>query len=107
MFGVVKIGEKEVEMLANGATPYRYKTVFHEDYLAKVTGKISDAEATDMMAKMGYIMAMQAEKADMTKLSLETFIEWLEQFNPNDIYAATSAISDIYAGNAESDVAPK
>lgn len=107
MFGVVKIGDHEIEMLANGATPYRYKTVFHEDYLAKVTGNISDAEATDMMAKMGYIMAMQAEKADMTKLSMDTFIEWLEQFAPNDIYAATSAISDIYAGNAGTDVSPK
>lgn len=107
MFGKVKIGDKEVEMLANGATPYRYKQIFHDDYLAKVTSGISDADATDMMAKMGYVMAMQAAKADMGSLSEDSYIEWLEQFEPNDIYAASSEISDIYAGNTKTEVDPK
>lgn len=33
MYKIVNIGTKAIPMLANGATPYRFKQVFHMDLL--------------------------------------------------------------------------
>lgn len=106
MFGTVKIGDKEVEMTGNAATPYRFKQVFHEDYLKKVTGK-EEAEPADFFAKLGFIMAMQAEKKDMSKLNEESFFRWLEAFEPSDVFSAADAIADLYAQNEETASDPK
>lgn len=106
MFGKVKIGEKEIEMLGNAATPYRYQQVFHEDYLKKVTGK-EEADPNDFFLKLGFVMAMQAEKKDMSKVGMTEFFKWLEQFEPSEAFAAASDIADLYNGNAQGDVDPK
>lgn len=107
MFGVVTIGGKDVEMLANAATPYRYQAIFHEDYLKQVTGAV-EADPNDFFTKLGFVMAMQAEKKrDMSKVSADTFYEWLSQFEPSEVFAAVSDIADLYNGNAASDVDPK
>ena len=106
MYGKVMIGDKEVEMVANAATPYRYKAIFGEDFLKKVKGQ-EEADPNDFFAKLGYVMAMQAQKKDMAKLNTETFYKWLEGYEPNDVFSACDAISEIYAGNASTDVDPK
>lgn len=106
MFGKVKIGNKEVEMVANAATPYRYQQIFGEDYLKKVTGK-EEADPTDFFAKIGFVMAMQAAKKDLSKVNRETFYKWLEDFEPADVFNATSEIADIYNGDAQGEVDPK
>lgn len=107
MFGTVKIGEKEFEMVANAATPYRYNQIFHEDYMAQVTGKV-ETDPHDFFAKIGYVMAMQAtKKTDLSKLNFETYMAWLEQFEPADVFSAVDEIADIYNGNNHTDVDPK
>ena len=106
MFGKVKIGAKEVEMLANAATPYRYQQIFHEDYIKKVTGK-EEAEPADLFTKLGFVMAMQAAKKDMSKVSIADFYTWLEGFEPSDVFMAVDEISSIYYGNEAGDVDPK
>lgn len=106
MYGKVTIGKKEVEMVANAATPYRYQQIFHEDYLKKVMGK-EETEPNDFFAKMGFVMAMQAAKKDMSKLNEESFFKWLEGFEPSDVYAAAGDIAEVYNGNLEGDVDPK
>lgn len=106
MFGKVKIGGKEVEMIGNAATPYRYQAIFHEDYLKKVTGK-EEADPNDFFAKIGFVMAMQAEKKDMSKINQDSFLAWLEQFEPGDVFEAVGEISDLYNGNSKGEVDPK
>lgn len=106
MFGKVTIGTQEIEMLGNAATPYRYQAIFHEDYLKTVTGK-ADTDPNDFFAKLGFVMAMQASKKDLSKMTAESFYKWLEQFEPGDVYSATGDIADLYNGNAESTVDPK
>lgn len=106
MYGTVTIGGKDIAMLANAATPYRYQQIFHEDFIKKVTGK-DEAEPADFFAKIGFTMAMQAAKKDMGKLSIAEFFAWLEEFEPSDVFSATDAIADIYNGNTKGDVDPK
>ena len=36
---IVKIGNKEVEVVANAASPYLYKGLFREDFLLKIQDK--------------------------------------------------------------------
>ncbi len=106
MYGKVMIGSKEVEMLANAATPYRYQIIFKEDFFKKVSGK-EETDSRDFFAKLGYTMAKQAEKGDMSKLNTDTFLMWLEAFEPADVFAATSDIADIYNGMKVTSVDPK
>lgn len=105
MYGKVKIGDKEIEMISNGATPYRFKQVFKRDLLKffsdAVAGKVEDGEAADVASKLGYVMAMQCEKADLSKLSEDTFIEWMEGFEANDVVLAAEDIIGLYSGNME------
>ena len=106
MFGTVKIGNKDVDMLANAATPYRYQMIFKEDFFGRVTGKV-EVESRDFFAKIGYVMAMQAVKADMNKLNVDTFLVWLEGFEPADVFSAAGDIADIYNGTREGSSSPK
>lgn len=103
MYGKVMIGNTEVEMISNGATPYRFKQVFRRDLLKffsdAVAGKVEDGEAADVASKLGYIMAMQSAKADLSKLNEDTFIEWMESFEANDVVLAAEDIIGLYSGN--------
>lgn len=108
MYGVVKIGDVDVEMVSNGATPYRFKQIFREDYFRIATKKNRDAsENVDTMIKVGFVMAMQAKKADMAKLNEESFYQWLEQFGTFDVISVVPDITDIMNGNEETKADPK
>ena len=108
MYRVIKIGNKDVEMVANGATPYRYKQIFHKDYFRYTTSNNRDgADDMDMMAHMAYVMAMQAAKADMSKLNEETFIEWMGEFDVMDVVNAAAEIMVMINGNAAGTSTPK
>lgn len=108
MFGRVQIGDKGVDMVANAASPYRFKQIFREDFLKRATAIGTDElQSVDLFVKMGFVMAKQAEKADFTKLNEESFFAWLEEFEPQDVQLAAGAIADVYAGNTETDASPK
>lgn len=108
MFRVIKIGEKEVEMVANAATTYRYKQIFRRDYYREINAKERDTfDNIDIFTRMGFVMAKQAEKADMAKLSEEDFFEWLEQFDPLAVSMAVDQISLLANGSKEGTVDPK
>lgn len=108
MFKVVRIGDKDVEMLANAASPYRFKQIFREDFLKRaIETNGNEAESVDLFVKMGFIMAKQAEKADFAKLNEDSFFIWLEDFEPSDVQMAAGEIANIYAGNAETKSTPK
>ena len=108
MFGIVQIGGKDIEMVANAASPYRFKQIFREDFLKRaIETNGNDAESVDLFVKMGFIMAKQAEKADFSKINEDTFLAWLEDFEPSDAQMAAGEIANIYMGNTETKSTPK
>lgn len=107
MYKDIKIGDKTVGMLANAASPYIYKQIFHEDFLQKIQSKEPDA---DLFQKMGYVFVKQAEVHDLSelmKLTFEGFLEWLTEFDPMDIMLATGEIGNLYYTQRESSSVPK
>lgn len=97
MYGTITAGDKQIEMAADAASLYYYRKVFQEDFL-KLTQDGDDN--TDLFQKMGFIMAMQAKHKDkpseLQKLTFETFLTWLSEFEPLDLILATQQIMDIY-----------
>ena len=107
MKGTVKIGSKEVGMVANAASPYIYKNIFHEDFLAKLQEKEPD---TDLFQKMAYVMVKQNEldkMSDLMKLTEAGFWEWLCEFDSMDILYAIEEISNIYLAQKQTTSIPK
>ena len=107
MYGKVMIGQHEVEMVSNAATPYRYTQIFKDDFMSEITTDLTDAKATNVFMRLGYVMACQAAKKDMTKCTEDTWAAWLEQFEFQDMVNALGDISAIYAGTAKTTAVPK
>lgn len=104
MYREIKVGEKSIPMLANGATPIRYRMVFGRDIISEFENVQTDSgKATTSISELAFIMAKAAEAQNehkpMTTLNQESFIEWLEQFEPLDVVLATDEIVDLYLGN--------
>lgn len=106
MRGKVNIGNTEVEMAANAATPFIYKQAFHEDLLVELQAK---DPSPDLFLKLGYIMAKQAElpTVELMKLKDDGFLEWAEQFEFMDFVNASSDIASIYTHQTERTSVPK
>lgn len=105
MFREVQIGDKTVGMVANGATPIRYRMIFGKDLISEfqVNGEEDTGRVTNAISELAFIMAMASEAKDgkvhLDKLSLDAFVDWLEQFEPLDIAMASEDIVDLYMGN--------
>ena len=99
MVAKINIGNATVEMVANAATPIRYRTVFGEDIIKVLLSQEKEVD-TGMMAdaasKLAYIMKLQAEKSDFRKASMDDFVTWLEDFAPMDMILAAGDIMTFY-----------
>jgi len=111
MYKEVKVGNTTVPMLANGATPIRYKLLFHKDILAEFKSIEGDESKIATVGELAFIMAMQAKahdgEYDISKLNEEDYLTWLEQFNPLDIEMSSDKIIDVYVGNTVTSSEPK
>ena len=114
MYGKIMIGTKETAMLANAASHYLFKQVFHEDFLLvsrrmvdEQDEAVKDATASDIFVRMGFIMAMQAAKANLSAVSFDDYLEWLEQFGPLDLLNAGGEIANLYTDNTATASEPK
>lgn len=109
MYKLITLGGHDVEMVANAATPYRYKQIFHEDLLQFLTGKKSEEEQSLALQQLAYVMAMQGQKADFDKLNFDTYMEWVEQFDAMDLInkAKAGEIMAVYAGNQKTNSVAK
>ena len=97
----VKIGEKEVEMRATAATAIRYRNVFHGDImteLMEMNPEKIDAKVIEKIQQLGFIMAKTAEGANMSALTQDDYLEWLDQFDGMDLMTASKDIVTIYIG---------
>ena len=89
MFANVKIGEKNVPMLAMASSNVYYKRIFGVDPIRQQTDKdMTTGEQLEFAMQMGYVLAMAAEaKGDrkkMLSLNEDTYLEWLDQFENNE-----------------------
>ena len=101
MYGKIMIGTKETAMLANAASPYLFKQVFHEDFLLvsrrmvdEQDEAVKDATASDIFVRMGFIMAMQASKkqADLYKIGYQDFYTWMETIKKVKTYCGVDNV---------------
>jgi len=113
MIGTVKLGEKEVEMAANAATPFIYKQLFKKDILVlmdKLQVNGMTEETSDVFVELGFVMAKQAKTndiKDLMNLKTEDFYTWLTEFEALDVVLASNEIAMIYNGQKESTSVPK
>lgn len=100
MLKEIHIGEHEVTMLSNAATPVIYRGVFQEDllvFLQKMSATKGIAEGmTDMVCKLAYVMTMQAENKKMRDMNFDKFIDWLSEFQPLDFENSAGEILALY-----------
>lgn len=107
MFKTLNIDGKEIEFSANAATPFRYRQIFHKDLLS-ILGNEEKAqnEGVEAVTELAFIMAKQAEKADMGKLNEEVFFEWLEGFGSMAFVNNAEDILNIYMESTETTSTP-
>ena len=100
--------KKTVAFISNGVTPLFYKQVFNKDLLQTLTNGDGDMEiASDKIPELAYIMAKQAEKANMMELNYEGYLEWLATFEPLDLVIHSSEIANVYISDSLPSVEPK
>lgn len=105
----ITIGNKDTELVANAATPFYFTQVFNEDFFVR-SQEVTDGNegaAVDLFSKMGYIMAKQAEGANMKKLSIDDYVNWLEGYEAMDLAIATGDIAMFYSGQTTPTAKPK
>lgn len=105
MRGTVKIGEHEIEMSCNAATPIRFQQVFGKNLLTYFVNsdKVAPEDSTMAMQELAYIMTRSAEGTDMNVLSYEDYLHWLEDYDPLDFLNAetTEQIINLYLANSK------
>ena len=107
MLGTVKIGNQEIEMLANGATPFWFNQIFHEDFFTNATKGLDSGATANVFSRVGFVMMKQAEGADMKKVNEGQFMAWLAEFNPQDVPDAIADIVDLYMEQEKTTAKPK
>jgi len=105
MYKEIKVGDKQVPMLANAATPIRFKQVFGKNLLKYFIGEEPQEEMVAMASELAYILAKAGESADMNKLGIDDYIEWLEQFDAMAFVNidVVSEIMSLYQGSMDGD----
>lgn len=103
MYAKIMLGDKEVELAANAATPHRFRKIFHRDPMkefgAVYEGKVDQMESIDLFSQAAFVMNMAARKMDLNNLSEDDYVEWLEDFETYDILEASQKILAVYLGN--------
>lgn len=112
MFKNIEIGGITVPMLANGATPIRYRQVFHKDIITEFQQAQDDySKVVNSMPELAFIMAMQAQNkevgGDLNLLNEDRYMKWMEQFDPMDLPMASEQIINLYLGNNATSSEPK
>ncbi len=112
MFKNIEIGGITVPMLANGATPIRYRYVFHKDIITEFQQAQDDySKVVNSMPELAFIMAMQAKAQDgaidLNLLNEDKYLEWVEQFGAMDLPMASEQIINLYLGNNATSSEPK
>lgn len=110
MYNVVKIGEKAVPLLSMASVDRYFKNIFGDDPIKMQAKGLDEAEAIDFITRMGFVMAKFAEAKDrkeMAKLNEDAFLDWLDQFERNELFLALPDIQKTYEGQQATDADAK
>ena len=66
----------------------------------------AEQDGVETVTQLAFIMAKQAEKADMNQLNETMFIEWLETFSPMAFVEAADEIINVYMDQTVSTAKP-
>ena len=108
MTELVRVGNKDVQLRADGATPFLYKQAFGKDLLkifSEASGTDDAAVVSDLASELGFVMAQQAKSPDPLKVDLSrgAFMGWLVEFEPLDLTNAAMDIVNVYLGTYNTD----
>lgn len=106
-YKLVKIGGKEVPMMAMASINIYYKRIFGRDPIKVQATKDYDlGDQINLYLEMGFVMAkfyeLKADRKEMAKLNEDAYMDWLEQFEYADYMAAVPAITELYEGQSAS-----
>jgi len=87
-----------VPMLANAATPIRYKMIFGKDLLRSAVDEDGEIDA-EIVSKLAYLMSKQSAKVDLRTLNTEEYIAWLEEFDSMAFVDHAKEIFAVYIGS--------
>ena len=108
MYNIVRIGEKDIPMLAMASADVDYWHIFHEDPIKLQTAKdLDEGDMIIFIQKMGFVMAKFAEfknRKEMAKLNEDSFLEWLDQFDTFSIYQILPELIDLWGMNIKTTV---
>lgn len=110
MIKTLLIGNKEIEMAANAASPFIYKQLFHEDLLMQIGNMQDSSPDVNVFTQLAFVMAKQGEgltMKELTSLSKDDFYTWLEDFEPMSFVTALGEITGLYFGQTKSMSVPK
>lgn len=96
MFREIQVGEKLIPMECNAATNVRFKHVFGADLYDLLNSDATSGENIETISKIAYIAAIHASKDGFANKSEETYMEWLEGFEPMDLVYAAEDVIDLY-----------
>ena len=69
--------------------------------------KIAGSGEMDSISKLAYVMNMAAVGANMNELSLEKYMDWLDQFESMEFLTKSMEILDVYMSTRRTSVEPK
>lgn len=95
-------GVKTFGFLATGTTATRYRLAFGTDLMVSLMALNSDnAVDIDMTVgdKLAYIMNAQAEGKDMSKLNMDSFLAWADQFDGAELSGHLNDFTGLYFGS--------
>ena len=75
--------------------------------LASLTNGDGISIASDALPELAFIMAKQSDKADMSKLTYNMYLDWLERFDALDIALHAEEIVSVYYSDTQTSVEPK
>lgn len=96
----IQIGaNKSIKFQSNGATPLFFKQIFKHDLLKELNGDGLEI-AQDKIPELAFVMAKQAEKANMMDLNFDSYVAWLSEFEPLDLVLAGADIANVYISDS-------
>ena len=99
--------DKATDLLANAATPYRFKQVFGVDLLSKFANAEKEIDGqkfyeVDFIPQLAFIMNMQASGQKTDQVNDDQFLSWVEQFESFSFEQVADEVVSVYVRNAES-----
>lgn len=94
---VMKLAQSGEDISLDNADPETLKA------LLSIAGNGGLASAQ----KLAYVMNMQAEKSDMNNLTMDSYLEWLEQFDSKAFLENAMDFMGLYIGNKQGTSIPK